>query len=384
MRLPFNGGMSTHSGELSSRRTTGPSSLNKHLPARQSGLNPGTTPMKFVSAFRNVRAGAALLLAACVVPATAADISGSGSTFVHPIMLNWAASFHGKAGIKVNYQATGSGSGIQQVKAGTVSFGATDKPLPPDELKAAGLAQFPLVIGGVVPVVNLDGVKPGQLNFTGEVLANIYLGKITQWTDPAIAALNPDLKLPDLKIAVAYRGDSSGTTFNWVNYLSKVSADWKASVGEGTTVKWPVGTAGTGNEGVARLVSHVKGAIGYVELAHAVNQKMTFAKVRNKAGVFVAPSLTTFQAAASSAQWKSPDFYELLTDAPGTDAWPIAATVFVLMPKRPADAARSADAQRFFRWALESGQAEAKALNYVPLPDPLVKQVQEYWAANLK
>lgn len=342
------------------------------------------TPLSLMRKFQVQAAAMALIALGATSAVAATDISGSGSTFVHPIMLTWASGFHAKAGVKVNYQPIGSGGGIQQIKAGKVTFGASDKPLSPEELQTAGLAQFPLVIGGVVPVVNLDGIKPGQLNFTGEVLAGIYLGKITLWNDPAIVALNPDVKLPNQKIAVAHRGDSSGTTFNWVNYLSKVSPEWKASVGEGTTVKWPVGTASNGNEGVARYVAFIKGSIGYVELAHAITQKMTFCKVKNKAGTFVMPSLESFQAAAAGAQWKAPDFYELLTDASGNDSWPIAATTFVLMPKKPVDSSASSEALRFFRWALEQGKAEAKNLNYVPLPDPLVKRVEEYWTASIK
>lgn len=314
----------------------------------------------------------------------AAGVTGSGSTFVHPVMLKWAASYNAKTNIQVSYQAIGSGAGIRQIKEGTVTFGATDKPLAPEELKAAGLAQFPLVIGGVVPVVNIDGIKPGQLNFSRELLADIYLGKITSWNDPAIAALNPDAKLPNMNISVAYRSDGSGTTYNWVNYLSKVSADWKAKVGEGTTVKWPTGNGGNGNEGVARNVTFIKGSIGYVELAYAVQHKMTFAKLKNKAGAFVSPTLESFQAAAANASWKEQDFYEILTDAAGKDSWPITATVFVLMPKSSRDAAKAAEALRFFRWALEQGQADAKSSDYVPLPESLVKQIEAYWVQNVK
>ncbi len=338
--------------------------------------------LRITSTFR-----AAMLFVAAVLYTSAAhatDINGSGSTFVHPIMLKWAASYYAKTGAKVSYSAIGSGGGIQQIKSGMVTFGASDKPLPPDELQAAGLAQFPLVIGGVVPVLNIDGIKSGQLNFTGELLADIYLGKISNWNDPAIAALNPDAKLPDLKIMVTYRSDSSGTTFNWVNYLSKVSAEWKAKVGEGTSVKWPTGSAGNGNEGVARNVGYIKGSLGYVELAYAVQHKMTFGKVKNKGGVFIAPSPYSFQAAAANAEWKSQDFYEILTDAAGKDSWPITATVFVLLPKSAKDPAKSTEALRFFRWALEQGQADAKSLDYVPLPDGLVKQVQAYWTQSVK
>lgn len=321
---------------------------------------------------------------ACAFATHAVEISGSGSTFVQAVMLKWAADYHDKTDVAVSYQAIGSGAGIRQIKAGLVDFGASDKPLPPEELQTAGLAQFPLVIGGIVPVVNLDGIKPGQLSFTGELLADIFLGKIRSWNNPAIAALNPGAKLPDMQIQVAYRSDGSGTTFNWTNYLSKISAEWKAKVGEGTTVRWPTGTGYKGNEGVARYVSYVKGAIGYVELAFAIQHSMTFGKVRNKSGVFVLPSADSFQAAASTADWKAQDFYELLTDAPGKDSWPIAATVFVLMPRHPKDSAKSAEALRFFRWSLEQGQADARKLDYVPLPDELVRQVESYWAQNIK
>ncbi|MGJ7512617.1 phosphate ABC transporter substrate-binding protein PstS [Variovorax sp. GT1P44] len=269
--------------------------------------------------------------------ASATDIVGSGSTFVNPVMLRWASGYHTKTDVKVNYQAIGSGGGIQQVKSGRVAFGASDKPLPPDELKSADLMQFPLVVGGVVPVVNVDGIAAGQLRFTGELLADIYLGKIANWNDPAIAALNPDVKLPDLKIAAMHRLDASGTTFNFVNYLSKVSEEWKTKVGEGTMVKWPGGAGGSGNDGMARYVNYTKGSIGYVELAYALEHKMTYPMPRNKSGAFVGPTLESFEAAAASAEWASPDFYELLTDAPGEKSWPVTATTFALMPRKARD-----------------------------------------------
>lgn len=316
--------------------------------------------------------------------ARATDIDGSGSTFVYPLMLNWATHYHEKTSAVVNYSGIGSGAGIRQIKAGVVTFGASDMPLTPEELKVAGLGQFPVVIGGVVPVVNLGGIKSGQLNFTGELLANIFLGKITNWNDPAIAALNPSIKLPDLKIVVTHRSDGSGTTFNLANYLSKVSEEWKTNVGEGTTVPWPTGEAAKGNEGVALYVNKIAGAIGYVELAYAIEHNMTYANLRNKSGVFITPSLQSFQAAATSASWKAPDFYEVLTDAPGKDAWPIAATVFVLMYKHPKDASQSTEALRFFRWALEQGKPDAQRLNYVSLPDNLIKQIEKYLAENIK
>lgn len=312
-------------------------------------------------------------------PASATDITGSGSTFVYPVMLRWAAGYHAQTHVKVNYQAIGSGRGIQQVKAGQVAFGASDKPLSPEELKAADLMQFPLVIGGVVPVVNLDGVAPGALKLTGELLAQIYLGKVENWNDPAIAALNPDVRLPNLKITAMHRLDASGTTFNFVNYLSKVSEEWKAQVGEGTMVKWPGAAGGSGNDGVARYVNYVKGSIGYVELAYALEHKMTYPLLRNKSGSFVGPTLESFEAAAASAAWTSPDFYELLTDAPGEHSWPITATTFALMPRGVRDPEQTAEGLRFFKWSLEQGKADARGLNYVPLPDSLVQRIETYW-----
>ncbi len=325
------------------------------------------------------------LAAAMLAPSVhAADITGAGSTFVYPILSKWSASYNAKTGSKVNYQSIGSGGGIAQIKAATVTFGASDKPLSPDELQAAGLAQFPIVIGGVVPVVNLEDAKAGDMRFTGPLLADIYLGKVTKWNDPAIAALNPKMKLPDQKITVVHRSDGSGTTFNWVNYLSKVSDEWKTKIGEGTSVNWPAGVGGKGNEGVAAYVNQIKGSIGYVELAYALQNKMKYTEVKNKAGNFVDPTLETFQAAASSADWTTPDFYEVITDAPGKDSWPITASVFVMMYKQPKDAAQSKEALDFFKWALEQGQADAKSLDYVSLPPALVKQIQAYWAKNIK
>lgn len=329
------------------------------------------------------RFAALALAAACFVPAArAGDITGAGSTFVYPILSKWSASYNAKTGSRVNYQSIGSGGGIAQIKAGTVTFGATDKPLAPEELQAAGLMQFPAVIGGVVPVVNIDEAKPGDMRFTGPLLADIFLGKVTKWNDPAIAALNPKLKLPDQKITVVHRSDGSGTTFNWVNYFSKVSPEWKSKVGEGTSVNWPTGVGGKGNEGVAAYVNQIKGSIGYVELAYALQNKMKFTEVKNKAGQFVDPNLESFQRAASGASWSAPDFYEVITDADGKDSWPITASVFVLMYKQPKDAAASKEALAFFKWALEEGQAEAKSLDYVSLPAGLVKQIEAYWTKS--
>ncbi len=326
--------------------------------------------------------------AACALmagPVLAADITGAGATFPYPVLSKWSTDYSVLNGVKVNYQSIGSGGGIAQIKAGTVDFGASDKPLPPDELAQAGLAQFPIVIGGVVPVVHIEGVAPGQVKLTGPVLADIFLGKIQKWNDPAITGLNPGLKLGEAAISVVHRSDGSGTTFNFANYLSKVSEEWKSKVGEGTSIQWPVGVGGKGNEGVAEYVKQIKNSIGYVELAYALQSKMAWAAMKNRAGNFVGPSLETFQAAAGSADWtKAKDFYLVITDAPGPNSWPIAASSFVLMYKQPKDEARSKTALEFFKWALEKGQAQAKALDYVALPDALVKQIEAYWASTIK
>lgn len=316
--------------------------------------------------------------------AYAADITGAGSTFIYPVLSKWSDSYHKKTGNKVNYQSIGSGGGIAQIKAGTVTFGATDMPLKPEDLQKAGLAQFPAIIGGVVPVVNLAGVKAGEMKLTGPVLADIYLGKITKWDDAAITALNPGMKLPDVKISVVHRSDGSGTTFNFANYLGKVSPEWKTKVGEGTSVNWPTGLGGKGNEGVSAYVNQIKGSIGYVELAYALQNKMAFLKMKNQAGEYVDPSVASFAAAAAGATWAEPDFYEIITDAPGKASWPIAASTWVLMYKQPKDAAQSKEALAFFKDALEHGQPEAKALDYVSLPESLVKKIEAYWAANIK
>jgi len=323
--------------------------------------------------------------AAMAGSALAAEITGAGATFPYPVLSQWSTDYSATTGVKINYQSIGSGGGIAQIKAGTVDFGASDKPLPPDELAQSGLVQFPIVIGGVVPVANIEGLAPGKLKLTGPVLADIYLGKIQKWNDPAIAALNPDLKLGDVAISVIHRSDGSGTIFNFANYLSKVSEEWKSKVGEGTSIQWPVGIGGKGNEGVAAYVKQIKHSIGYVELAYALQNKMSYASMKNGAGSFVEPSLESFQAAAASADWsKAKDFHLVITDAPGAASWPIAASSFVLMYRQPKDGARSKTALEFFKWALEKGQAQAKALDYVALPDPLVKQIEAYWAASIK
>ena len=318
--------------------------------------------------------------------AVAAQITGAGASFVYPLISKWSADYAKATGNKVNYQSIGSGGGIAQIKAGTVDFGSSDKPLAPEELARDGLVQFPSTIGGVVPVVNLPGIQAGALRLTGSLLADIYLGKVTMWNDAAIAAANPGVALPALKINVVRRSDGSGTTFNFTNYLSKVSADWKAKVGEGTTVEWPGSSVGgKGNEGVASYVKQLKGAIGYVELSYALQNKMAHADMQNAAGNWVQPSAASFAAAAESADWMSArDFSLVITNAPGAQAWPITATNFILMRKQPRDAAAAKAAQDFFRWAWKDGTEQAKSLDYVPLPADLVQQVEAYWADQLK
>ena len=315
----------------------------------------------------------------------AAQITGAGATFIYPLISKWSDDYNKATGAKVNYQSIGSGGGIAQIKAGTVDFGSSDKPLPSDELTAAGLGQFPSAIGGVVPVVNIEGIEPGKLRLTGPLLADIFAGRIATWNDPAIAAANPGLALPSTKINIVHRSDGSGTTFNFTNYLSKVSPEWKSKVGEGTSVQWPGGVGGKGNEGVASYVKQIKGSIGYVELAYALQNKMAFASLQNAAGNWVQPSAETFQAAAAGADWASAkDFNLVITNAAGDQAWPITATNFILMYKTPKDAKRSADTREFFKWAFEQGQTQAQALDYVPLPPALVQQVEAYWAAEFK
>lgn len=325
------------------------------------------------------------LAAALSFNTQAAEITGAGATFVFPIMSKWSSDYNKATGHRINYQSIGSGGGIAQIKAGTVDFGASDKPLKPEELAEKKLGQFPSVIGGVVPVVNLQGIAPGKIRFTGPLLADIFLGKITKWNDPALALVNPGLKLPDQRITVVHRSDGSGTTFNWVNYLSKVSTEWREKVGEGTSVKWPTGLGGKGNEGVAAYTKQVKGAIGYVELSYALTNKMTYGAVRNAAGNFIVPSNESFQAAAASADWaKTKDFFLVITNAPGADSYPITATSFIIMYKTPKNAQRSKDAKEFFTWAFKNGDAAATQLGYVPLPPALTKQIEAYWAANFK
>jgi len=325
------------------------------------------------------------LAAAMAFNVHAQNVTGAGSSFVYPVMTKWSADFRNSTQVKVNYQSIGSGGGIAQIKAATVDFGASDAPLKPADLAKFGLGQFPTVIGGVVPVVNVPGIGAGKLRFTGPVLANIFLGKIKTWNDPAIAALNPGVTLPATKITVVHRSDGSGTTFNFVNYLSKVSPEWKSGVGEGTAVKWPVGIGGKGNEGVAAYVKQIKGGIGYVELSYALQNKMSYAGMQNAAGKWVLPNAESFAAAAASADWaNAKDFYLVMTNAPGDASWPITASVFIIMYKQPKNAASSKSAKEFFRWVFKNGDAQARKLDYVPLPPALVAQIEAYWAAEFK
>ena len=314
-----------------------------------------------------------------------ATITGAGSTFVYPVLSKWASDFKKAGGDEINYQSIGSGGGIAQIKAGTVDFGATDKPLSADELSAAGLAQFPVVIGGIVPVINIPGAHPGQVKMSGPVLAAIYAGEIKTWNDPRIAKINPGLHFPAKAITPVHRADDSGTTFNFTHYLSQVSPGWKSKFGEGKTVSWNGGIGGKGNEGVAGYVKQIPYSIGYVEYAYVVQHKMAYTMMQNAAGKFVAPNAKSFAAAAATADWKhARDFNLVMTNAPGASSYPIAATTFVLMYKQPKNAASSASARKFFGWALTKGQPQANSLDYVPLPAPLVKQVQSYVGATIK
>jgi phosphate transport system substrate-binding protein len=328
---------------------------------------------------------AAAVLATGVGMASAADISGAGATFPFPIYAKWADAYKKDTGNGLNYQSIGSGAGIKQIRAKTVTFGATDAPLTAKDLDKDGLAQWPMVMGGIVTVVNLDGVKPGDFHIDGPTLADIYLGKITQWNDPKIKALNPSLNLPDLAIAPIHRADGSGTTFNFTYYLGEVSPEWKDKVGVATTVDWPGGIGAKGNDGVANNVATTKGAIGYVEYAYAKQNKLTHASMVNKAGKVVEPTLEAFQAAAANADWAhAPGFYLILANQPGDKSWPMTAATFILMYKTPPNVAASNDALAFFRWAYEKGDKMAEDLDYIPMPDNVVKLVEDMWAKDIK
>jgi len=323
--------------------------------------------------------------AAAFVPAKAADISGAGATFPYPIYAKWADEYKKVTGNGLNYQSIGSGGGIKQIKAKTVTFGASDAPLPGKELKEAGLAQFPMVMGGIVPVINLDGVKPGELTIDGPTLAKIFLGDIKAWDDPAIRKLNPNVKLPSQAIAIVHRSDGSGTTFNFAYYLAEVSADWKSKVGVNTSVQWPSGIGAKGNEGVANNVANTKGSIGYVEYAYAKQNKLTFTRMVNKAGKAVAPTSEAFQAAAANADWNSqPGYGVILANQPGDSSWPMTAATWILVYKQPSDIAATGEALKFFAWAYKEGGKSAEALDYVPMPANVVKDVEKTWANEIK
>ena len=329
--------------------------------------------------------GAAALAASVAFPALAADITGAGATFPYPIYAKWADAYKKETGIGLNYQSIGSGGGIKQISAKTVDFGASDMPLKPEELDKSGLIQFPTVIGGAVPCVKLEGIQPGQMKLDGQTIGDIYLGKIKQWNDPAIAKLNPGLKLPATAISVVHRSDGSGTTFIWSNYLSKVSPDWKSKVGEGTAVNWPTGVGGKGNEGVAQYVQRIEGAIGYVEYAYVLQNKMAYVQVKNREGRYIAPNAASFKAAAAGDDWNSaPGMYLILTDAPGADAWPIAGATFILLHKTQEKPESGKQVLKFFQWAYANGDQMAEQLDYVPMPDSVVKLIQTSWQTQLK
>jgi len=316
--------------------------------------------------------------------AAATDISGAGATFPYPIYSKWADAYKKLTGVGLNYQSIGSGGGIKQIKAKTVTFGASDMPLKPDDLKAAGLLQFPMIIGGVVPVVNIKGVAAGQLQLDGKTIAEIYMGDITEWNDPKIKKLNPKLALPDTAIAPVYRSDGSGTNFLFSDYLSKESAKFKSSIGANSSVQWPTGIGAKGNEGVANMTTQTDGAIGYVEYAYAKQNKMSFTLLMNKAGSSVAPNADSFQAAAGNADWAHSDsYFVILTDQEGAKSWPITGASFILLYKQPDDAVAVGEALKFFAWAYKDGGAMAAELDYVPLPAPLIAQVKASWAASI-
>jgi phosphate transport system substrate-binding protein len=316
---------------------------------------------------------------------SATDITGAGATFPYPAYAKWAEAYKAQSGTNMNYQSIGSGGGIKQITAKTVDFGASDKPLTAEELNKEGLMQFPTIIGGVVPVINVLGIENGKLKLDGKTLAEIYLGKITKWNDPAIVALNKDLKLPDDLITVVHRSDGSGTSFIFTNYLSKVSPEWKTAVGEGTAVSWKAGTGGKGNEGVASYVQRIKGSIGYVEYAYALQNKMTSVQMKNKEGAFVAADEKSFKAAAAGADWKNaPGFYEILTDEPGKATWPISGATFILMHKLQDKPESGTAVLKFFDWAYTKGDKLASDLDYVTLPEDVVKMIRDAWKAQIK
>ena len=325
------------------------------------------------------------ILTATVLPAAADEITGAGSTFVYPVLAKWADVYKKDTGIGLNYQSIGSGGGIKQIMAKTVTFGASDMPLTPEDVAKNNFVQFPVINGSVVPLLNLPGIKPGEITLDGPTIAKIFLGEIAKWNDPAIAKLNPGVTLPDTAIAVVHRSDGSGTTFIWTNYLSKVSPEWKSKVGENTAVEWPVGIGAKGSEGVANNVSQTLGSLGYVEYAYAKQNSLTYAKMVNHAGKTVAPTMEAFQAAAAGADWTStPDFHVIMTDAAGDKSWPVAGSTFILMQTVPADAADSAAALKFFDWGYKNGKQMASDLDYVPMPDNVVALIEKTWKDKIK
>ncbi len=333
--------------------------------------------MKFNASFSTFGLAAAMLSAAAT--GHAQEVTGAGATFPAPLYAKWASDYNKATGVKINYQSVGSGAGLRQIDAKTVDFGASDMPLKDDELTAKGLMQFPTVIGGVVPVINVKGISPGQLKLTGQVLGDIYLGKITKWNDAAISALNPGVPLPDAAIAPVRRADGSGTTFIFTNYLSKVNPEWKSKVGEGTAVNWPAGAGGKGNEGVAAFVGRLPNSIGYVEYAYVKQNKMTFAQMQNSAGMFVVPDDTAFKAAAAGADWAK-TFYQILTNQPGKDAWPITGATFIMMHKKQDKPASAAATLKFFDWAYKNGDKTSDDLDYVPMPASVKAVIEKSWA----
>ncbi len=337
----------------------------------------------FIRAFKQVSIGVALSAAA--LTAHAVDITGAGASFPYPAYAKWAAKYHEETGNRINYQSIGSGGGQQQIIAKTVDFGASDDPMKAEDLEQHNLLQFPAIIGGVVPVINVQGIKPGELKLSGSVLADIYLKKITKWDDEAIKQLNPEVNLPSASIIVVHRSDGSGTTFNWTNYLSKVSPDWKNTVGEGKAVKWPVGQGGKGNEGVAAYVRQLKNSIGYVEYAYAKQNKLSWAQMQNKDGQFVQPSQDSFAAAAANADWNSvPGMGVVLTDEPGAESWPITAASFILMHKSQEKPENGKAVLEFFDWAFKNGGDMAAELDYVPMPESVANQIRDIWKTDVK
>lgn len=315
--------------------------------------------------------------------AAAQDVTGAGASFPAPLYAKWAADYNKATGVKINYQSVGSGAGMRQIEAKTVDFGASDAPLKDEELAKKGLIQFPTVVGGVIPVVNIKGINPGQLRLNGQVLGDIYLGKITKWNDAAVKALNPSLNLPDAAIAVVRRADGSGTSFAFTNYLSQVNPEWKSKVGEGTAVNWPTGAGGKGNEGVAAFVGRLPNSIGYVEYAYVKQNKMTYAMMQNAAGQFVSPDDSAFAAAAAGADWNK-SFYQILNNKPGAQSWPITTATYIMMHKVQDKPAQAAAALKFFDWVYKNGDKTASDLDYVPMPASVKSQIEKLWASELK